>query len=153
MEELSKSFHLNGHTIRFLPQTQKLKCFFLMFCQVIFGVFSFKQKCPDGRYSLGAASVCDICPAGRSCMNGSDPIPPTECNPGTYSPPGVGICHACPLGTHSSTGASFCSPCPAGHTCNDPSESPVPCSSTEYWNNGGEVGRGVLFLSLSTKPI
>lgn len=124
-----------------------------MFCQVIFGLVSFNQKCPDGRYSLGAASVCDICPAGRSCMNGSDPIPPTECNPGTYSPPGVGICHACPLGTHSSTGASFCSPCPAGHTCNDPSESPVPCSSTEYWNNGGEVGMEVLFLSLSTKPI
>lgn len=98
-----------------------------------------QQKCPDGRYSLGGASSCLICPAGRSCINGSDPISPTECHRGTYSPPGVGICHACPLGTYSNTGASFCSPCPAGHSCNDPSQTPVACTSSEYWNNGGEV--------------
>ena len=72
-------------------------------------------------------------------MNGSVPISPTECTAGTYSPPGVGICHACPLGTYSRTGASFCSPCPAGHSCDDPSQSPVACTSSEYWNNGGEV--------------
>ena len=103
----------------------------------------FQQKCPDGRYSLGGASACQVCPAGHSCVNGSIPIPPTECAPGTYSPSGVGICHACPLGTHSGTAASFCSSCPAGHSCDDPSQSPQACSSSEYWNNGGEVG---LFL-------
>lgn len=100
----------------------------------------FQQKCPDGRYSPGGASACHVCPAGRSCINGSIPIPPTDCSPGTYSPAGVGICHACPLGTHSGAAASFCSPCPAGHSCDDPSQSPQACSSSEYWNNGGEVG-------------
>ena len=86
-------------------------------------------------------------------MNGSSPISPTECSPGTYSPPGVGICHACPLGTHSGMGASFCSPCPAGHSCNDPSQSPVACTSSEYWNNGGEVwqslGSKLLYFTVS----
>lgn len=110
-----------------------------------------QQKCPDGRYSLGGASSCLICPAGQSCINGSDPISPTECHRGTYSPPGVGICHACPLGTYSNTGASFCSPCPAGHSCNDPSQTPVACTSSEYWNNGGEVSSLKLLKFLKAK--
>ncbi len=47
--------------------------------------------CVDGTYSEKRGAVaCDLCPAGHSCLNVSDP--PNECNDGEYSIAGDAAC-------------------------------------------------------------
>ena len=53
------------------------------------------QACPDGSYSIGAASKCELCPAGYSCdINGNI----ATCSLGQYSVLGNGSCLTCPDG-------------------------------------------------------
>ena len=54
------------------------------------------QNCPIGQYSFAGSSSCMMCPGGKMCTNGTNPIvPPIQCVTGTYSPPGDGRCREC----------------------------------------------------------
>ena len=86
-------------------------------------------------YSLAAAGVCSLCPAGYSCSSAA--AAPTPCAPGTTSATGVASCS--PLaatavspdgiqiidcGANQATAAYYvdsarkrCLPCPPGHRC------------------------------------
>lgn len=70
-------------------------------CQLILTLL---QACPDGSYSTGAASKCELCPAGYSCdINGNTAI----CSLGQYSILGNGSCLTCPDGFICQTASSL----------------------------------------------
>merc|ERR1719427_125993 len=94
-----------------------------------------KTLCQAGRYSIGGASACTFCPAGKyGDVSGSNSsVFCSQCHAGSYCihgdeiPCAIGhfssgveneVCTACENGkTTLSPGTSSCVPCPAGHYC------------------------------------
>jgi hypothetical protein len=72
--------------------------------------------CPAGRFSVGGAGVCTICPGGVY-GNGTGLTTPQcsgACGAGYVCPAGSIRSAPCPAGTYSLEGAANCTLCPAG---------------------------------------
>ena len=89
------------------------------------------HDCPEGTYSLGGATYCEVCPGGHECQGRNSR---KSCGIGYFSRPGSESCtkcpagyycpynnapHAlpCPPGSFSGEGKAVCEVCPQGTAC------------------------------------
>lgn len=101
-------------------------------------------KCWSGRYNtLTGQTACTDCPAGSSCVVGSDST--QTCAAGYYCPLKSirAERYPCPAGTFSSdtdlTDSSECSECTAGHYCPKGYDEEIPCPDGTYAENPGQT--------------
>lgn len=74
----------------------------LPFSTVFLNIFSCRNLCPNGTYSLGAQIKCTLCLPGSKCPSITEG--PTICPPGSFS----------------ERNAEDCKLCEAGNQCADP---------------------------------
>jgi hypothetical protein len=114
--------------------------------------------CPAGQFSGAGAGECTPCAAGRwsdrvawpvpcganctagyACPAGSTNRTAAECQPGTYSLTGSGVCTPCQAGRWSSGTARWYAcdlPCHEGHWCPEGSSVERVCSAGSFSNSG-----------------
>ena len=102
------------------------------------------QICRGGTYGNHPQRlVCDICPAGFFCPNGTKGPFDHPCPEGAYCPAGSAVAQPCPPGFYGNlsqaTAASDCFPCPENtfnHLFNQ--TACVPCGSSSFSEEGQE---------------
>ena len=86
-------------------------------------------RLPPEQDNLGA---CAVCPGGEASQGGFNAPACSECDAGTFAPPGSAECQGCRTGTWSTPGAMVCNACQPGQHGTTNGSACLPCGPNTY---------------------